>query len=62
MSLEITVQIKRVYGEDKIYPVCDKALVFAKLTGNKTLTFAAIEGIKKLGYVVNVQPNSPATL
>ena len=51
----ITVKIKNVFGTDKIYPVCDKAKTFARLTETKTLTSYAINNIKALGYTIEVQ-------
>jgi len=53
--MDITVQIKNVYGNEMIYPVCDKAKIFAALTGTKTLTREAVAKIKALGYSVSVQ-------
>lgn len=52
--MKITVEIKSVYGVDRIYPVCDNAKRFTKLTGNKTLSQADIETIKALGFTVEV--------
>ena len=54
MELVITVEVKRVYGEEKIYPVCEKALIFAKMVGQKTLTPSNIANIKALGYTIKV--------
>ena len=51
----ITVKIKNVFGTDKIYPVCDKAKTFSRLTETKTLTSYAINNIKALGYTIEVQ-------
>tara|TARA_R100000544_G_C2220273_1_gene57089 strand:+ start:483 stop:656 length:174 start_codon:yes stop_codon:yes gene_type:complete len=48
--MNLTVKIKNVYGVDRIYPVCDKAQLFARISGNKTLLPVDIELIKKLGY------------
>lgn len=54
--MEITVEIKTVYGNDLIYPVCPNAKSFLALTKNtKTLGKDDIEIIKQLGYIVNVQ-------
>jgi len=50
MNNKLTVKIKNVYGVDRIYPVCDKAQLFARISGNKTLLPVDIELIKKLGY------------
>ena len=54
-KMTITVKIKNVFGTDKIYPVCDKAKTFARLTETKTLTSYAINNIKALGYTIEVQ-------
>jgi len=53
--MTITVEIKNVYGNETIYPVCDTAKKLAKLTGNKTLTLAAIQTIKELGYTIAIK-------
>jgi hypothetical protein len=53
--MSITVKLKSNYGQQAIYPVCDKAKLFAELSDKKTLTPATIELIKRLGYTVNVQ-------
>lgn len=53
--MNITVRIKQVYGRDTIYPVCETAQVFAKLTGKKTFSPWDISQIKTLGYTVNVE-------
>lgn len=61
--LEITVTLTNVYGEIKIYPICEKARLFARLAGTKTLTDRAIEMIKELGYSVKVSyENLPTEL
>ncbi len=55
--MEITVQIKSVYGTDKVYPVCKDAYRFACIAGTTTLTDYTISVIKRLGYRVKVQSN-----
>jgi hypothetical protein len=52
--MTVTVQIKQVYGKQAIYPVCEKAKIFAALAGTTTLTVQAIAQIKLLGYDVTV--------
>lgn len=52
--MKIQVKIKQVYGNEMIYPVCEKAKVFCEMVGQKTLTSATIQGIKKLGYEIEV--------
>lgn len=52
----IKVRITSKYGNELIYPVCEKAETFAKIAGAKTLTRANIEHIKNLGFDVDVVP------
>lgn len=52
--LHIQVEIKNVYGEERIYPVCEQAKLFSELAGTKTLTRQSIATIKKLGYTIIV--------
>ena len=58
MSRKITVKIKSVYGEEKVYPVCPDAKTFANLAGTRTLTLGTIEQIKRLGYKVELVTQS----
>lgn len=60
--MAIQVSIKSVYGKETIYPVCEKAKIFASLVEQSTLTRTDISRIKALGFVVEVVPNSPAVL
>jgi hypothetical protein len=53
--MTITVEIKTVYGNKTVYPICDKAFALCALTGNRTLTPDAIDLIKKLGYAIKVK-------
>ena len=63
MSNTITIQPKQVYGHIKYYPVCDKAIGFSKLIGQKTLTKENLKAIKELGYNINLeQPNLDTSL
>lgn len=50
--MQIVVEVKSVYGEDKVYPVCDKAKLFAEMLGTKTLTHSALIYIERLGYEI----------
>ncbi len=51
-TLRIEVEIKSVYGKYLLYPICEKAKIFADLVGTKTLSARDIGRIKKLGYTV----------
>ena len=48
--MKLVVSKKNVYGVERVYPVCNKAKIFAAISGNKTLLPEVIEQIKKLGY------------
>ena len=54
-DLAITVRVRNVYGNRTVYPVCDKAKIFAQLAGHSTLTSATLDGIRRLGYLIEVQ-------
>lgn len=51
----IIVKIKNVYGQEKIYPICDHARTFARMLGQTTLTRENIKHIKDLNYTIEVQ-------
>lgn len=52
---KLIVRRQNVFGNELIYPVCDKAKVFAIISGNKSLLPAVIHNIKKLGYTLTTE-------
>ena len=50
--MSIQVKVKQVYGKETIYPICNKAILFAKMVGQKTLTRDNLKVIKDLGYTI----------
>lgn len=60
--MKLIVEIKTIYGEERVYPVCPKAQLFVELIKGKTLTPHAVEVIKKLGYVIEVKQKTLETL
>lgn len=52
----IKVRIVSQFGQERIFPVCEKAELFCKIAGAKTLTRDNIGHIKALGYSVEVVP------
>lgn len=55
--MEIQVSVKNVYGNEMIYPQCETAKKFLKLTGKKTFSTQDLNTIRLLGYaVVQVLP------
>ena len=55
----IVVTKKNVYGQDKIYPVCEHAKLLAELAGTKTLSEYSINLIKKMGVQVALEELQP---
>lgn len=53
--MNITIEIKSVYGRDLIYPACEISRQFAALVDHKTLTRSQLEIIKKIGYGVEIK-------
>lgn len=53
--MEILVNMRNVYGNDLIYPICEKAKLFAAIAQSRTLSLSTIEAIKALGYRVEVE-------
>jgi hypothetical protein len=58
----IHVRVMGVYGKRVVYPVCDKAKVFAAIADTTSLTETTLRCIKKLGYEIHVIPQEPLTL
>lgn len=58
----VHVRVMDVYGRRVVYPVCDKAKVFADIADTKTLTDSTLRCMRKLGYVLHVIPTEPTTL
>lgn len=52
--MEIQIELKNIYGENKFYPICEKSKVFADLLEQKTLTKKDLEQIKKLGFEITL--------
>lgn len=46
----IKLNIKNVYGVERIYPACDVSAKLAQLTGRKTFDVNDLNIIKSLGY------------
>lgn len=47
--MQITVLVKKQYGQTVYCPSCDKAKLFADIAGTKTLTIPTLKSIKQLG-------------
>ena len=52
--MQIKIEIRSIYGEDKAYPACGSARVFADIAGTKTLTRQTLFRVLLLGYAIAV--------
>jgi len=59
--MKITIRIDKNYGIETAYPACERAQLFARLAGTKTLTRHALRDIAALGYEIEVQQTAPRT-
>jgi hypothetical protein len=50
--MEITIQIKSIYGNEVAYPIDDKAKLFASIAGTKTLTRHTLTRALGLGFAI----------
>ena len=57
--MQVTVQIKSIYGVRQAYPVNEAAKIFAAIAGTKTLTAQDLRRIQSLGFEI-VQRTEPA--
>ena len=55
MTVKLIVQIKNIYGVQRVYPVCEKSKIFSRIAGLKTLQQPVIDEIKKLGYKIETR-------
>ena len=54
----LRVIVRNTYGVERIYPACDTANIFTRLTRQKTFSHENIALIKQLGYAVVVVPQT----
>lgn len=58
MAEVLKVTARRVYGENKIYPVCAKAKALARIAGTSTLTSSTMDvASQELGYEFVLVPD-----
>jgi hypothetical protein len=50
--MKIQIEVKNVYGNKVVYPICETAKKFAELTQTKQLTHKALCIIEALGYEI----------
>jgi len=53
--MQLTVEIKSVYGVERIYAVCNNAKLITKLKNSKTLSKEDISILRELGYRIETK-------
>lgn len=56
--MQVTIEIKHIYGMKTIYPACEVSKRFAQLAGTKTLTPKSLIHINALGYTIAIKPQT----
>ena len=56
MDTILEVQVRTVYGTDRIYPINEQARKVAELVGRKTLTKDDLAKLKDLGFQIKWTP------
>lgn len=57
-QLSIQVTVRQAYGQERVYPVCDKAKLFASLIGGKIFSPDDLRIIGLLGYKIEFIPQT----
>jgi len=53
--VQLTIEIKSVYGVERIYAVCNNAKLITKLKQSKTLSKDDISILRELGYTIQTK-------
>ena len=48
--MKIIIKKKNVYGENRYYPICKDAKLFAEIAGTVTLTLDNLQRIRDMGF------------
>jgi hypothetical protein len=53
--MQLTIEIKSVYGVERIYAVCNNDKLITKLKNSKTLSKEDISILRELGYKIETK-------
>ena len=56
--MQLTIEIKSVYGVQRIYAVCNNAKLITKLKQSKTLNKDDISILRELGYQIETKQST----
>ena len=57
-NMQLIVEIKNVYGVQRIYAVCNNAKLITKLKQSKTLSKDDISILRELGYQIETKQST----
>jgi len=57
--MKLKLQLKSVYGVERIYPICDISKRLANFKGSKTFTHSDIMQLSNIGYDFDWVANVP---
>jgi hypothetical protein len=49
-NMNLIIEIRTVYGNRYVYPICKKAIALCQITNQKTFSQFAINKLKEIGY------------
>ena len=53
--MQLIVEVKNIYGVERIYAVCNNSKLITKLKQSKTLSKEDISILKELGYTIQTK-------
>ncbi len=56
--MTLKLQVKQVYGRDRVYPMNETAAAVARLMGRKTFTPAEVDTLREIGFTLEWIPVS----
>jgi hypothetical protein len=59
--MKITIRIDKNYGVETAYPACERAQLFARIAGTKSLTRNTLRDVAALGYQIEIEQTTPRT-
>jgi hypothetical protein len=59
--MKITIRCDKNYGIETFYPACERAKIFARIAGTKTLTRNTLRDVDLLGYEIEIEQTTPKT-
>ena len=49
-NMNLIIEVRTVYGNRLVYPICKKAIALCQITNQKTFSQFAINKLKEIGY------------